>query len=44
MEYGKNNLLSKRTENIPDEEAGIYVYEYCTDRWQSPMNNNQNER
>ncbi len=36
-EYGKNNLLSKRTENIPDEETGIYVYEYCTDCTQSLM-------
>lgn len=44
MEYGKNNLLSKRTENIPDEETGIYVYEYSTDCRQSPMNNNKNER
>ena len=38
-EYGKNNLLSKRTENIPDEETGIYMYEYCTNCRQSLMNN-----
>ncbi|MCB0708413.1 MAG: hypothetical protein KDC15_03360 [Chitinophagaceae bacterium] len=44
MEYGKNNLLSKRTENIPGEETGIYVYEYCTDCRQSLMNNNKNDR
>jgi YD repeat-containing protein len=35
LEYGKNNLLAKRTKNSPGEEPEIYVYEYCTDCTQS---------
>jgi YD repeat-containing protein len=35
LEYGNNNLLSKRTLNRPGGETEIYVYEYCTDCGQS---------
>lgn len=37
LEYGKNSLLSKRTVNSPDEEAAIFIYEYCTTCKQSWM-------
>jgi hypothetical protein len=37
LEYGKNNLLAKRTINKPSEETEIYVYEYCTNCTQSWM-------
>lgn len=38
LEYGKNGLLAKRTENRPDEEDSIiFMYEYCTDCRQSWM-------
>lgn len=35
LEYGKNDLLAKRTTNKPDEEPEVYVYEFCTDCTQS---------
>ena len=37
LEYGKNNLLSKRTANNQDEDSEVYIYEYCTDCKQSRM-------
>jgi len=38
LEYGSNNLLSKRTENKPQEATTVFVYEYCTTCKQSWMN------
>ncbi|MCO5287494.1 MAG: hypothetical protein M9898_13860 [Chitinophagaceae bacterium] len=35
LEYGKNDLLTKRTTHKPDEEPVVYVNEYCTDCTQS---------
>lgn len=37
LEYGSNNLLSKRTENKPQEAPTVFVYEYCTTCKQSWM-------
>lgn len=37
LEYGENHLLSKRTTNKPDEEATVFVYEYCINCKQSWM-------
>ncbi len=37
LEYGQNNLLLKRTENKPEEETAIFLYEYCTTCKQSWM-------
>lgn len=37
LEYGNNGLLSKRTENKPQEATTVYLYEYCSNCKQSWM-------
>lgn len=37
LEYGSNQLLSKRTEIKPQEATTVYLYEYCTNCKQSWM-------
>lgn len=37
LAYGNNGLLTKRTENKPQEATTVYLYEYCTNCKQSWM-------